>query len=77
VGNTNKQIDKDGAIQKGIDEVYGWLECALYAKRETVTKDFIKNADSYAWYAGYGYFARLLGSDPWPAVGPQAKPVTR
>ena len=37
--------------------------------------DFVKNADSFAWYAEYWYFKDRLGADHWPNQCPHEEPV--
>lgn len=52
-----------------MEEEYGWTECAdLTWNAGCVTHnspDVIWNADHYAWYAEYGYWADR-GLDSWP-----------
>ena len=57
-------------------ELYGWYECAERAASSDYGDErFVENADSYAWYAEYGYFKDRLGADHWPSQGPHKKPT--
>jgi len=76
VGQTNTELQNNVYID-GVEETRGWLACAQMAKRDKDELEAYKNADTYAWYAEYGYFRRRQVSDPWPLVGPYSKPVTR
>ncbi|KAF4626444.1 hypothetical protein G7Y89_g11716 [Cudoniella acicularis] len=76
VGQTNTEL-QNGIYIQGALETRGWFACAQMAQTDSDSVEAYKNADTYAWYAEYGYFVRRLQSDPWPHVGPLSKPVTR
>ncbi|KAF2686410.1 hypothetical protein K458DRAFT_402871 [Lentithecium fluviatile CBS 122367] len=85
IGNTNPFNKQIGGLKP--PEVYGWFKAAEYAANQPNYNDdtYTRNADSYAWYAEYGWWVRALRSsprtalsgngDPWPAAGDRQKPV--
>jgi hypothetical protein len=52
------------------EETYGWLQCNSLAFMHPAGSgdsiNYYKNADSFAWYAEYGYWVTVLGVDIWP-----------
>lgn len=77
IGPTNSIVNANVAQPvQNPPEVYGWYECAsLAARSDYADKGFVENADSYAWYAEYGYLKDRLGADHWPSQGPHEKPT--
>lgn len=85
VGPTNPHVEEN--LWKATPpEVYGWLKCAMLARDTPVRDDgtgdlnmaFLKNADSFAWYAELGYWIETFGGnigDLWPINGPLQPPV--
>ncbi|KAJ5766038.1 uncharacterized protein N7511_003654 [Penicillium nucicola] len=77
IGNTNP-YDKDGKANP--TEIQGWWNNAQHATNtvhgKTTMKEVYLNAESYSWYAQYGYFLRRLTprSNPWPLAGPKMAP---
>lgn len=72
VGNTNKHVQKTTngkqTFEQDPDEIYSWDETNLKAKKvlgQNNPTEITENADSYAWYAGYGYFCNKAGKEIW------------
>lgn len=69
IGPTNEIYDPSKArLDEYEDETYGYTRCALKARNDNRVKfnrdAVVWNADNYAWYAQYGYWAEE-GFDSW------------
>ncbi|KAJ5464350.1 uncharacterized protein N7458_000036 [Penicillium daleae] len=77
IGNTNPLVD---GKPTPADNTGFYINSQMSKKclsNSANCKDLVKNAESFTWYAQYGYFRRRVTprAEIWPLWGPQQKPI--
>lgn len=73
LGATNAPSFQNNQWTVPVPEEYGYVNCADLAwNNQHDTKLFVKNADTYMWYAEYGYWLTHY-RDTWPEMDKPAK----